>query len=74
MREMQLVGHKPLARNGKAVQVLYKGPFQQIIDDFGKVYVRGERVLIDAASEERLHQSPMADQFVFFSHEPTSVL
>lgn len=63
MREQQLEGFKP-AEHGKHVGVMYRGPFRQIVDDEGHVFVRGERVTVDAAAAERLQNGAGAGQFL----------
>jgi catechol 2,3-dioxygenase-like lactoylglutathione lyase family enzyme len=67
MREMQLVGWKPLPGAGDARQaVLYRGPCPRVTDDDGTTYVRGERTLIGAAKADALRRGPLASRFVFF--------
>jgi catechol 2,3-dioxygenase-like lactoylglutathione lyase family enzyme len=68
MREMRLRGRKPEVRSQDGVrQVLYKGPFRQVADDEGQVYLCGERVAVSACSWEMLRQGPAAGQFIFFT-------
>jgi hypothetical protein len=62
MREQQLEGHKPAAGAGR-VQVVYKGPFRQVSDDDGTVFVRGERVWVEAGRAEQLRAGEWAGQF-----------
>jgi catechol 2,3-dioxygenase-like lactoylglutathione lyase family enzyme len=64
MREQQLEGYKPAAGTG-SVQVVYKGPFRQLTDDDGTLFVRGERVAVGAARAERLRGSEWSGQFLF---------
>jgi catechol 2,3-dioxygenase-like lactoylglutathione lyase family enzyme len=74
MREMQLVGWKPLTPTDEAREaVLYRGPCRQITDDSGTLYIRGERVLIDAATAEQLRGGSLASRFVFFEPNPSRV-
>ena len=40
MRETQLEAWKPAETNGVTVTVVYKGPFRQVTDDLGNVYLR----------------------------------
>jgi hypothetical protein len=63
MREQQLEGFKPAAE-GERVAVIYKGPFQEITDDHGTVFPRGERVLLAAHRAERLRRGEGAGQFL----------
>src|SRR5262249_6717379 len=54
LREMRLIAWRatqaPAPRNR---HVLYKGPLQQVTDDEGTVYPRGEKVAVTAESCER---------------------
>ena len=63
MREQQLEGFKPAEGSAK-IQVVYKGPFRQVIDDNGTVFGRGERVVVDAVAAERLRNGEWAGQFL----------
>ncbi len=62
LREQQLEGFKPAATTGR-VAVVYKGPFRQVSDDDGTVFLRGERVLIEKDKAERLREDG-AGQFL----------
>ncbi len=66
MRETQIEGFAPTvsATTGQ-VEVLYKGPFQEIRND-GEVFVRGQRVTIPTQVADRLRCSELASQFVVF--------
>ena len=66
LRELRLVGWKPLAGTG-SVAVVYKGPFERVSDESGTVYRRGERVSVPAAVAGRLRAGPAADQFAFLA-------
>jgi catechol 2,3-dioxygenase-like lactoylglutathione lyase family enzyme len=63
MREQQLEGFKILEAGGRA-QAIYKGPFQRVVDDSGKVFNRGERVPVDAFQAESLRSGEWAGQFL----------
>jgi catechol 2,3-dioxygenase-like lactoylglutathione lyase family enzyme len=63
MREQQLEAFKPVASTGR-VPVVYKGPFKQLTGDDGTVFVRGERVSVDAALAEQLKNGAGQDQFL----------
>jgi catechol 2,3-dioxygenase-like lactoylglutathione lyase family enzyme len=63
MREQQLEGFKPVA-GGRKLQVMYKGPFRQVAGDDGTVFVRSERVAVDAGLAERLRGGEWAGQFL----------
>jgi hypothetical protein len=47
------------------VEVVYKGPFEQVTDEDGALFRRGEWVVIGWAQAERLCGGPAADQFTF---------
>jgi catechol 2,3-dioxygenase-like lactoylglutathione lyase family enzyme/SAM-dependent methyltransferase len=64
MREQQLEGFKAPADGAARVTVLYKGPFRQVTDDDGTVYVRGQRVTVSAVRADRLRQGDPAGQFL----------
>jgi catechol 2,3-dioxygenase-like lactoylglutathione lyase family enzyme len=66
LREVRLLGWRPLAGAGAADRrVLYKGPLEQVVDDGGTVYPRGQAVAVSAATWQTLHQGPAAGQFLF---------
>jgi catechol 2,3-dioxygenase-like lactoylglutathione lyase family enzyme len=65
VREMQVVGWKTAGASWPTVEVVYKGPFEQVTDEEGTVYRRGERVVVSWAQAERLRLGPAADQFTF---------
>jgi catechol 2,3-dioxygenase-like lactoylglutathione lyase family enzyme len=64
LRETQLEAWKPALHAGPSVGVVYKGPFRELRDDAGNVFPRGRRVLIDAATAERLRSPEWAAQFL----------
>jgi hypothetical protein len=66
MREMQLVGWKLADNRGDSETVLYKGPFRQIVDDQGTVYLRGQRTRVDAATYHDLRRGALSEHFLFF--------
>jgi len=67
LREMRLVGWKPAGASWPTVEVVYKGPFEQVTDEDGTVFRRGEQVAVGWAQAERLRQGPAADQFTFLA-------
>jgi hypothetical protein len=65
MRETRLEGFKPARPGGEGRPVvLYKGPFREVTDDAGVVYLRGQRVAVDAAAVERLRRGGWAEHFL----------
>jgi SAM-dependent methyltransferase len=67
LREMRLLSWKAEDRKGPRQHgVLYKGPFAQVADEDGTVYVRGEKVAVAADVLERLRRGPASEQFLFF--------
>jgi catechol 2,3-dioxygenase-like lactoylglutathione lyase family enzyme len=67
MREMRLVGWKAGGASWPSVEVVYKGPFEQVTDEDGTVFRRGEPVSVGWAQAERLRLGPAADQFTFLA-------
>jgi hypothetical protein len=67
LREMRLVGWKSAGSSWPAVAVVYKGPFEQVTDEDGTVFRRGEPVVVGWAQAERLRLGPAADQFTFLA-------
>lgn len=53
--------------------VLYRGPFEQVRDEAGTVYRRGERVAVTPAVAESLRTGPAAEQFVFLAENDNSL-
>jgi hypothetical protein len=71
MRELQLEGFAPVAADGGGVEVMYKGPFRELRDDEGRVYLRGQRVTVPAAIAGRLCAPEMSGLFVAFAPRAT---
>ena len=66
MREMLLTARKPATSGaGRTHLVFYKGPFRELRDDDGTIYVRGQRTEVSAEAQARLRQGPWAEQFLF---------
>jgi catechol 2,3-dioxygenase-like lactoylglutathione lyase family enzyme len=70
MRELQLEGFTPPLAAEREVEVLYRGPFSQVLDDSGRSYPRGRRVSVPISDAERLRSGELGGQFVVF--EPTT--
>ncbi len=70
MREILLTarkpGHRPMTAHS---QVIYLGPLAQVTDDFGNIFPRGERVLLNIHDYQSLSQSEAASQFAFLAPE-----
>jgi SAM-dependent methyltransferase len=47
--------------------VIYRGPFAQVEDERGRVYLRGERMAVGDVTFQRLQQDPYAGLFDFIS-------
>jgi hypothetical protein len=67
LREMRLVGWKSTGASWPTVAVVYKGPFEQLIDEDGTVHRRGEMVAMGWRQAERLRHGPAAEQFTFLA-------
>lgn len=66
MRELQLEGYTPAHDGGAEIEVMYKGPFREIVDDDGRVYARGRRVQVPAAMAEQIRTGEFSTHFVLF--------
>jgi catechol 2,3-dioxygenase-like lactoylglutathione lyase family enzyme len=64
LREMRLLGWKAGVAESPTVAVVYKGPFEQVIED-GTVFRRGATVVVGSGQAERLRLGPAVDQFTF---------
>jgi hypothetical protein len=70
MRELRLEAFAPVPADGIPAEVMYLGPFCEIRDDAGRLFVRGARVRVPAAVAEQLRAPEFAGQFTVF--EPTT--
>ncbi|MBS0263383.1 MAG: hypothetical protein JSS02_15685 [Planctomycetes bacterium] len=67
LRETMIACLKPQADLcGQTRVLVYKGPFQQVTDDEGHTFRRGERVTVPLSAWENLQATPLASQFVCF--------
>src|SRR5262245_9127537 len=71
MRETQVEGWKPVVVANGSVDVLYKGPFRELVDDAGTTYPRGRRVSVPSAAADQLRAGSLADSFVLFDPIPS---
>ena len=72
LREMRLIGIKPFDekstdenRAGTQYFVLYRGPLAQV-NEANRVFPRGKRVWVDAATWRLFREAPFAEQFTCF--------
>jgi len=65
LREMRLTAIKPGI--GVAGMVMYKGPFDEVTDERGTIYRRGESIRVSDVQIACLKSGPSADQFTFLS-------
>ena len=65
LREAKVIGWKPQAASKESRRVVYKGPFEQVTDESGTVYPRGEVVAVGWCQAECLRQGLAAGQFTF---------
>lgn len=66
MRELQFVATKPDVASGPGqFAVVYRGPLAHVVDEQGRIYRRGQRTWVDAATRHELRQSSAQAQFVF---------
>jgi catechol 2,3-dioxygenase-like lactoylglutathione lyase family enzyme len=67
MRELQLEGFAPTGTEaGGVVEVMYKGPFREVRDDEGRVFVRGHRVAVPVTVADCLRTGDSVGQFTVF--------
>lgn len=66
MRELQLEGFAPAPGDAAEVEVMYKGPFRELLDDSGRVFPRGRRVSVPLATAERFRVGEFSSQFTLF--------
>jgi hypothetical protein len=68
MRELLLFAWKPAgSKAGGEVEVVYKGPFPQVVDENGTTYPRGRRVKLNACAAEELKSGPFGVHFTFLA-------
>ena len=68
MREMLLSASKSAPSSAARTRlVLYKGPFRELREDDGTVYLRGQRTEVSEETQARLRQGPCAEQFLFLN-------
>lgn len=66
LRELRLLGRKP-AKEETDGNVVYKGPFAEVTDEFGTLYPRGKVVRVEGSRVGLLKKSGMAEHFTFLS-------
>jgi hypothetical protein len=64
MRETMLEAFRPAETSDNTVNVVFKGPFQELVDDEGRVFRRGHRTRVPASVWAAIERGPIADQFV----------
>jgi arsenite methyltransferase len=59
-RSMTIVAYKPAGsyNDEQSYELLYRGPFQQVVDDAGNTWQRGKRTLISSQTYRFLKQEP----------------
>jgi len=69
-RSVTLTASKPLTANSNSSHdLVYRGPFTEICDDYGNVFIRGEKTRVDAESYAALNTSTYQNQFADYSAE-----
>lgn len=65
-RSVTLTAYKPVdtAALDAGQAVIYKGPFREVYDDYGRVYRRGDRVAVSARFFENLTLGAYKDHFI----------
>jgi catechol 2,3-dioxygenase-like lactoylglutathione lyase family enzyme len=73
LRETKILARKPGKTDSpQRGTVVYKGPFQRMVDDAGHAFCRGERIVVDAATWDRLKAGAAASQFLFLGRTTES--
>jgi catechol 2,3-dioxygenase-like lactoylglutathione lyase family enzyme len=67
MRELQLEGFAPAAAADGGFEVVYRGPFREVRDDEGRLFPRGRRVAVPAATAERFRAGELSAYFAVFA-------
>jgi catechol 2,3-dioxygenase-like lactoylglutathione lyase family enzyme len=68
MREQLLHAWKPSgSKAGGEVEVVYKGPFPQVVDENGVTFPRGRRVKLNACAADELKSGPFGGHFTFLA-------
>lgn len=67
MRETKLLAYKSEPPGNARYTAIYKGPHREVRDDAGRIFHRGERVVIDEAGCNLLRNSPTVDQFLILT-------
>lgn len=74
LRELLLAGRKPGFRPRQAShQAIYLGPLAEVRDDFGNVFRRGERVLLNIHDWQGLSNSLVAPQFLLLAPDAANL-
>jgi catechol 2,3-dioxygenase-like lactoylglutathione lyase family enzyme len=67
LRETIIEAWRPATESDVWITVVYRGPWNQIADDFGTVFTRGQRVTISDAQWQCLSSAGLADAFTRMS-------
>jgi catechol 2,3-dioxygenase-like lactoylglutathione lyase family enzyme len=73
LREMIIEARKPVNEESFPegdVTIVYKGPLRELVDDAGRVFRRGERIVLSAAAWNILRNGPLEEFFVRLREEP----
>lgn len=64
-RSVTVTAIKPLENSGSEMihEVIYKGPYTEVRDDLGNIYVRGKRTKVSETTYQVLLAGPFADDF-----------
>src|SRR5262249_9066089 len=68
--ELRLIARKPdAARPAPQRRILYKGPLEQVVDDDGTVFRRGEPVTLPAERVLAIQQGAAREQFLVYPED-----
>ncbi len=81
-RSATVIAYKGLPDNDQAAQndaVIYRGPYQHVIDDHGNCFDRGIRIPVNRSTLERMISAPYVEDFIGMaaidapSNDPTEI-
>ena len=67
-RSLTVIAYRPQEASCCAAggEVMYNGPFEEVSDESGMVFIRGERVAVDAGQLAMFNTAPYQDMFTCF--------
>ena len=74
-RSLTVIAYRPLSAPCCAAggDVMYNGPFEEVSDESGMVFIRGERVAVDAGQLATFNKEPYSKMFTCFDDSGSDV-